>query len=38
MAPLGLVGYANSQGGFSKNAQDMYIRRAKGGVGLITVG
>ncbi|WP_125565248.1 FAD-dependent oxidoreductase [Companilactobacillus insicii] len=38
MAPLGLVGYSDSEGGFSKNAQDMYIRRAKGGVGLLTVG
>ncbi|MQS89059.1 FAD-dependent oxidoreductase [Companilactobacillus mishanensis] len=38
MAPLGLVSYSDDQGGFNKNAQDIYIRRAKGGVGMITVG
>lgn len=38
MAPLGLVGYGDSQGGFNKNVKELYIRRAKGGVGLITVG
>ncbi len=38
MAPLGLVGYSDAQGGFNKNIQELYIRRAKGGVGLITAG
>lgn len=38
MAPLGLVGYADAQGGFNQNIQELYIRRAKGGVGMITAG
>ncbi|MCD2256913.1 FAD-dependent oxidoreductase [Agrilactobacillus fermenti] len=38
MAPLGLVGYNDARGGFNKNIQELYIRRAKGGVGMITVG
>lgn len=38
MAPLGLIGYADAQGGFNQNIQELYIRRAKGGVGMITVG
>lgn len=38
MAPLGLVAYNDARGGFNKNIQELYIRRAKGGVGLITVG
>lgn len=38
MAPLGLVGYADARGGFNKNIQELYIRRAKGGMGMITVG
>ncbi|MGL5686258.1 MAG: FAD-dependent oxidoreductase, partial [Vagococcus fluvialis] len=38
MAPMGLVGYADSDGGFNKNAQNYYIERAKGGTGLIITG
>lgn len=38
MAPLGLVGYSDAQGGFNQNIQEVYIRRAKGGVGMITAG
>lgn len=38
MAPMGLVGYADYQGGFTENAQNYYIERAKGGTGLIITG
>jgi 2-enoate reductase len=38
MAPMGLVGYSDSAGGFNEEAQDYYIERAKGGVGLIITG
>jgi len=35
MAPMGIVGMATPQGGFSQRAIDYYVERAKGGVGLI---
>lgn len=38
MAPMGLVGYADTDGGFNTNAQEYYIERAKGGTGLIITG
>lgn len=38
MAPMGLVCYADVNGGFNKEAQNYYIERAKGGVGLIITG
>jgi 2-enoate reductase len=38
MAPLGMVAMADPCGGFSENAQDYYIERAKGGIGLIITG
>lgn len=38
MAPMGLVCYADDNGGFNEEAQDYYIERAKGGVGLIITG
>ncbi len=38
MAPMGLVGYSNNYGGFNEEAQDYFIERAKGGVGLIITG
>lgn len=38
MAPMGLVGYADSEGGFNTEAQNYYIERAKGGTGLIITG
>jgi 2-enoate reductase len=38
MAPLGMVAMADPCGGFSENAQDYYIERAKGGIGLIVTG
>jgi len=38
MAPMGLVGYSDYMGGFTQNAQNYYIERARGGVGLIITG
>ena len=38
MAPMGLVCYSDVNGGFNREAQDYYIERAKGGVGLIITG
>jgi len=38
MAPLGMVAMADPCGGFTENAQEYYIERAKGGVGLIITG
>ncbi|KGK88530.1 FAD-dependent oxidoreductase [Clostridium sp. HMP27] len=38
MAPMGLVFYADPNGGFNENAQNYYIERAKGGTGLIITG
>lgn len=38
MAPLGMVSMADSQGGFTQNAQEYYIERARGGTGLIITG
>jgi len=38
MAPMGLVGFSDYMGGFTENAQNYYIERAKGGVGLIITG
>jgi len=38
MAPMGLVCYSDQNGGFNEEAQDYYIERAKGGVGLIITG
>jgi 2-enoate reductase len=38
MAPLGMIAMADPCGGFSENAQDYYIERAKGGTGLIITG
>lgn len=38
MAPMGLICYADDNGGFNEEAQDYYIERAKGGVGLIITG
>ena len=38
MAPMGLVGYSDYMGGFTENAANYYIERAKGGVGLIITG
>ena len=38
MAPMGLVGYSDVNGGFNENAQEYYIERAKGGTGLIITG
>lgn len=38
MAPMGLVGYSDVNGGFTEEAQNYYIERAKGGVGLIVTG
>lgn len=38
MAPMGLVCYSDVNGGFNSEAQNYYIERAKGGVGLIITG
>lgn len=38
MAPMGLVGYSDAWGGFNEEAQEYYIERARGGVGLIITG
>jgi 2-enoate reductase len=38
MAPLGMVAMSDPHGGFTQNAQEYYIERAKGGTGLIITG
>ena len=38
MAPMGLVCYADENGGFNEEAREYYVERAKGGVGLIITG
>ena len=38
MAPLGMVAMADPCGGFTENAQEYYVERAKGGTGLIITG
>lgn len=38
MAPMGLAYLADANGGFSEDAQEYYIERAKGGTGLIITG
>lgn len=38
MAPMGLVGYSDLAGGFTKNAAEYYVERAKGGTGLLITG
>jgi len=38
MAPLGMVAMADPCGGFSEDAQEYYVERAKGGTGLIITG
>jgi 2-enoate reductase len=38
MAPLGMVAMADPCGGFSENAVEYYVERAKGGTGLIITG
>jgi len=38
MAPLGMVAMADPCGGFSEDAQEYYVERAKGGAGLIVTG
>lgn len=38
MAPMGLVGFADGDGGFTKDCQEYYIERARGGTGLLMTG
>ena len=38
MVPLGIIAMSDPCGGFSENAQEYYIERAKGGTGLIITG
>jgi 2-enoate reductase len=38
MAPLGMVAMADPCGGFTEDAQEYYVERAKGGTGLIVTG
>ena len=35
MAPMGLVGFSDSDGGFTKECQEYFIERARGGTGLL---
>lgn len=35
MAPMGIMGLATAEGGFSRRAMNYYVERAKGGIGLI---
>lgn len=38
MAPMGPVGFADQDGGFTRAGQEYYIERARGGTGLIMTG
>ena len=38
MAPMGLAYLSDANGGFSEDAQEYYVERAKGGTGLIITG
>ncbi len=38
MAPMGLVGFADGDGGFTKECQEYFIERARGGTGLLMTG
>lgn len=38
MAPMGLAYLADANGGFTEDAQEYYVERAKGGTGLIITG
>lgn len=38
MAPMGPLGLSDAEGGFNQRGIDYYVRRAKGGVGLIFTG
>ena len=38
MAPMGPVGFADQDGGFTRAGQEYYIERARGGVGLLMTG
>lgn len=38
MAPMGLVGFSDGDGGFTKECQDYFIERARGGTGLLITG
>jgi 2-enoate reductase len=38
MAPMGPIGYADSEGAFTQRGQDYYVERAKGGTGLLITG
>ena len=38
MAPMGPLGYADSNYAFNQRLQDYYVERAKGGIGLIITG
>lgn len=38
MAPLGMVAMSDPHGGFTKQAQEYYVERARGGTGLIITG
>jgi 2-enoate reductase len=38
MAPMGLVGFADGDGGLTKECQEYYIERARGGTGLLMTG
>lgn len=38
MAPMGLVGFSDGDGGFTKECQKYFIKRARGGTGLLMTG
>lgn len=38
MAPMGLIGFADPDGGFTKECQSYFIERARGGTGLLMTG
>ena len=38
MAPMGLIGFADADGGFTRECQEYFIERARGGTGLLMTG
>lgn len=38
MAPMGLVGFSDGDGGFTKECQEYFVERARGGTGLLMTG
>lgn len=38
MAPMGLIGFTDADGGFTKECQEYFVERARGGTGLLITG